>query len=135
MVLVHVHDMIKNLNGTLSIEAGFLDDEEKKRLNQLGGRILRGAGIDFEEWKNFDLITKEADNQNEENHKGYADYYLATCWNDLEMINEAEASVYRKLVDIDSKLGMDASLQLTCCLRRTTRWDIIKVWLLALICF
>ena len=105
------HDMIQNLNGTFSIEAGLLDDEEKKRLDQLGGRILRQAGI------------------------GYADCYLATCWNDSEMINEADTSVYSKLVDIDSKLGTDIASQLTCCLRRTTRWDIIKVWLLALICF
>ena len=95
--------------------------EEKTRLNQLGGEMLRKAGLVFEEWKDYYWITKETGDV------GYADYYLVRFWNDTKKINEADASVYRKLVDIDSKLGTEYSWQLFCCLSWTTRWDIIKV--------
>ena len=101
--------------------------DEKKRLNQLGGEILRKAGLDFEEWKDYDWITKGVDHQNGIDDEGYADYYLVKCWNESKKINEANASVYRQLVQIDSKLGTSISMQLSCCLSWTTRWDIIKV--------
>ena len=101
--------------------------EEKKRLNQLGGRILREAGFDFEEWKDYDWITKGTDHRYGEDDEGYADYYLVKCWNETMKINEADPSVYRQLVEIDSKLGTSISMQLSCCLSWTTRWDIIKV--------
>ena len=98
-----------------------MDKEEKKRLNQLGGELLRKAGLVFEEGKDYDWITKETDDE------GYADYYLVKCWNETKKINEADESVYRQLVDIDSKMGTEYSMQLFCCLGWTTRWDIIKV--------
>ena len=98
-----------------------MNGEEEQQLNQRAGRILREAGFIFEEWKDYNWIKKETD------YEGYADYYLVNCFNEMKMINEADASVYRQLVDIDSKLGTDASTQLECCLSWTTRWDIIKV--------
>ena len=98
-----------------------MNEEEKKRLSELGGKILREAGLDFEEWKDYDWIKKET------KYRGYADYYLVRCWNNTKKINEADATVYRRLVDIDTMLGTDLSLQLWCCLSWTTRWDIIKV--------
>ena len=91
-------------------------------MDQLGGKILRKAGLDFEEWKNYDWITKGVDHD-----EGYADYYLVKCWNHSKKINEADVSVYRQLVEIDQTLGTDNSMQLSCCLCWTTRWDIIKV--------
>jgi len=94
---------------------------EKKRLNGLGGKILREAGLDFEEWKDFDWIKKETYDY------GYAEYYLRKFQNYSKMINEADATVYQKLVDIDSTLGTKLSDQLFECLRLTTRCDIIKV--------
>ena len=36
-----------------------VNEEEKKRLSELGGKILREAGLDFEEWKDYDWIKKE----------------------------------------------------------------------------
>ena len=90
-------------------------------MNQLGGEILRKAGLVFEEWKDYDWITKKTDDE------GYADYYLVKCWNETTKINEADPSVYRQLVEIDETLGTNASTQLDCCLCWTTRWDIIKV--------
>ena len=103
-----------------------MSQDKKKRLNQEGGRILREAGLVFEEWKDYDWITKGADHRGGIDDEGFADYYLVKCWNDSKKINEADPSVYRQLVEIDSVLGTDASLQLGCCLSWTTRWDIIE---------
>ena len=98
-----------------------MSEAEKKQLNQLAGAILREAGFVFEEWKDYNWIKKESRDE------GYADFYLVKCWNDSRIVNEADASIYHQLVDIDVKLGTDASTQLSCCLAWTTRWDIIKV--------
>ena len=87
-----------------------LNQNEKTRLIKLGGKILREAGLDYDDvWDEF------------------ADFYLMRCWDRTKMINVADASVYHKLVEIDSLLGMNASTQLSCCLCWTTRGDIIKV--------
>ena len=104
-----------------------ISKEDERQLNQRAGRILREAGLVFEEWKDYNWITKGDDHRDGIDDEGYADYYLVKCWNETTMINQADASVYRQLVDIDSKLGTDASTQLDCCLSWTTRWDIIEV--------
>ena len=82
----------------------------------------------------YNLITKKGinyrygiDGYGAYNITGYADYYLVECWNETKLINEANVSVYRQLVDIDTKLGTSTSSQLSCCLNRTTRRDIIEV--------
>ena len=82
---------------------------------------MREAGLNFEEGMDYDSINKL------DFICGYATYYLKTCENDSKMINEADATVFQKLVDIDSTLGTKLSDQLYWCLYRTTRWDIIKV--------
>ena len=98
-----------------------VDEKEKKRLNEHGGNILREAGLDFEESKDYDWIKKETIDY------GYAGFYLRQCWNDSKLINEADVGVYKTLVDIDTNLGTDLSFQLWLCLRWTARCDIIKV--------
>ena len=97
-----------------------VNDEEKKRLNESAGKILREAGLDFEIWKDYDWIKKR-------NYVGYADYYLHKCQIDPKLTNEADAMVYQKLINIDTVLGTDASQQLFKCVHWTDRWDIIKV--------
>ena len=101
-----------------------VSEEEKIRLNKLVGNILREAGVDFEEDEDYDSIRKKG-------YAGYAHLYLQGCRNVSKKINEADASIYRQLIDIDSKLGTEASEQLFWCLQYTTRWDIIKVLLFA----
>ena len=107
-----------------------MSEEEKKRLNELGGKILREAGMDFEEWKDYDWIKNETyitDSGFADQDVGYADYYLVRSWSKSKMINEADATVYQRLVEIDTTLGTTASEQLFWCLYHTTRLDIIKV--------
>ena len=96
-----------------------VSEHEKKRLNDLGGKLLRDAGLDFGDGKDYDWITIR--------YPGYAEYYLSKCKNESTMIKEADASIYRQLVEIDTALGTTAGRQLFGCLYQTTRWDIIKV--------
>ena len=98
-----------------------VNQEEKDRLNKLGGKILREVGLEFEEWKDYNWIL------NETKDNGYANFYLTRCWNDSKKINQADATVYQRLIDIDTALGTSLSVQLVCCLCWTTRSDIIKV--------
>ena len=97
-------------------------EAEKNRLNQLGQSILRGKGIDLESNEDYDWIRIK-------NIAGYAHYYLQKCWNESEMINEADVSIHNQLVSIDFKLGTNASQQLLACLGTEViaRSDIIKV--------
>ena len=82
---------------------------------------MREAGLDFEEWKDYNWILEKTKDV------GYADYYLVRSWNQSKLINEADVEVYERLVDIDKVLGTELSLLLWSCLSWTTRWDIIKV--------
>jgi len=96
------------------METTQISNNEKTQLNQLGKKVLSDAGIVFE---------KSKDNESAK----YAYYYLTKCLNYSKMINEADASIYHRLVDIDLKLKVDAAELLTCCLGSTTRADLIEV--------
>ena len=119
-----------------------LSEEEIKRLNRLGQRILRENGIFLEEHQDYDWIRKKVGGKGILGAGGYAHHFLVMWhWSqdDLKIrefpvlgvsipaIRKADASIYRKLVQIDSKLGTSASEQLAHCLYNTTRWDFIKV--------
>ena len=82
---------------------------------------MREAGLNFEEWKDHYWILKETEDV------GYADYYLVRSWNQSKLINEADATVYQRLVEIDTTLGTELFRHLFNCLAYTTRRDIIKV--------
>ena len=55
---------------------------------------------------------------------GFAAVYLYRCEKDNKII---DVNVYKKLVELDTKLGTPSSEQLFVCLSNTTRWDLIKV--------
>ena len=100
-----------------------VSNQMKKQLNELGGFILREAGFAFEKWKDYDWIKKET------NYAGFAEYFIAE-YDSRAANSDADsdaATVYRRLADIDAVCGIDASLQLFRCVKRTTRCDIIKV--------
>ena len=58
---------------------------------------------------------------------GYADYYLRKCWNDSELKNKADVTIYKQLLEIDSKLGTIQTEQLFKCVFNTVRMDLIQV--------
>ena len=99
-----------------------MSEDEKERLNQLGRRLFIEEGFNLDDGLGYDWLTNIG-------YAGYAHIYLQNCWNKSEMKNEADVTIYRELVDIDSKLGTNAFLQLFSCLAYTTRWDLIKVLL------
>ena len=53
--------------------------------------------------------------------------YLDRCNKESDADVEADILVYKKLVELDGRLGTTPSEQLFECLRKTTRLDIIKV--------
>ena len=69
----------------------------------------------------------DLDKVRELGYVGYADYYLQKCWNESELKNKADVTVYKKLLGIDSKLGTTQSEQLIWCVFNTVRMDLIKV--------
>ena len=115
-----VYNKIVELDTRLGLTASeqlFESYQMKKLLTELGGYILREAGIDFQKLKDHDWIKKET------NYAGYADYYLS----EYDRPSDADATIYRRLLDIDTIHGTDPALQLFRCINRTTRCDIIKV--------
>ena len=58
---------------------------------------------------------------------GYADYYLVRCWDESELKNKADVTIYKQLLEIDSKLGTTQSEQLAECVHNSLRIDLIKV--------
>lgn len=86
-------------------------DKEAQRIAEIGRIIFRENGLIP---PNFNHI--------------FSSCYLSDCWND-----EAKKSIYRRLVEIDSKLGTKASTLLFACLKKTTRSDLIKVLVKAMI--
>ena len=58
---------------------------------------------------------------------GFANLYLNQCKAKSKSDDEIDVQVYKKLVELDSKLGTTASKQLDRCLFFTTRSDFIQV--------
>ena len=63
---------------------------------------------------------------------GYAHYYLERCLNESmknesQLQNKADVTVYKQLLEIDSKLGTTQSEQLFECVFYSLRMDLIKV--------
>ena len=58
---------------------------------------------------------------------GYAHYYLGQCWNESELTNKADVTIYKQLLEIDSKLGTTQLEQLFKCVLHSLRIDLIKV--------
>ena len=63
----------------------------------------------------------------EEGWVGFAEVYLQRCDKESKTENIADVQLYKKLVELDTRLGTTAGTRLFDCLFRTTRWDIIKV--------
>ena len=61
------------------------------------------------------------------NYVGFANVYLAGCNKRSHPNDVIDKELYSKLVKLDTRLGTTASEQLSKCLLKTTRSDIIKV--------
>ena len=63
----------------------------------------------------------------EDDYAGYAEYYLQKSWDETELTNKADVTIYKQLLEIDSKLGTTQSEQLRSCLVYSPRKDLIEV--------
>ena len=100
-----------------------MSDNERKELNLKAGRLIKSLGISIAVTENeFDVLRDE-----EHGFVGYADYYLQKCWDESELKNKAYVSIYKQLIEIDSKLGTTQSEQLRWCLGYSPRKDLIEV--------
>ena len=68
----------------------------------------------------------ENDKTKEFGFVGYASKYLQECWDESKLENQADETVYKQLLEIDSKLGTSQSEQLFDCVIYS-RMDLIKV--------
>ena len=74
----------------------------------------------------MDKVDKH-DELRELGYVGYAHYYLQACWNESELENKADVTIYKQLLEIDAKLGTTQSEQLRWCLCYSPRKDFIEV--------
>ena len=59
--------------------------------------------------------------------RDFAEEYLERCNKESKSNDKINKEVYTKLVELETRLGKEASEQLYQCLEHTTRSDIIKV--------
>ena len=69
----------------------------------------------------------EHDKLRELGYVGYAEYYLQESWDETELTNKADVTIYKQLLEIDSKLGTTQTEQLFECVFSSLRIDLIKV--------
>ena len=105
----------------LALRGAPLSDKKRKRLNLKAGRLINSLGIFIHVTENnFDVLR-------ELGWVGYAEYYLHNCWNVSELKNKADMSIYKQLLEIDSKLGTTQTEQLFKFVFYSVRMDLIKV--------
>ena len=98
-----------------------MSDKERKELNLKAGRLIQSLGISIAVTENnFDVLL-------EKGFVGFAHYYLQGCLDESELKNKADVTVYKQLLEIDSKLGTTQSEQLLKCVFNSVRIEIIKV--------
>ena len=99
-----------------------LSDVERKELNLKAGTLIKILGINIAVTENkFDVLREKL------GWVGYASYYVGHCYDDSELINKAEIEIYKKLLEIDAKLGTTSTEQLFKCVFHSVRMDLIKV--------
>ena len=94
---------------------------ERKELNLKACRLIQSREISINVTENFfDLLR-------EKGGAGYAHYYLQECYDESKLENKADITIYKQLVEIDSKLGTTQTEQLFWCVFYTARMELIKV--------
>ena len=61
------------------------------------------------------------------NYAGYAHIYLQGQYDNTELVNKADITIYKQLLEIDTKLGTSQAQQLKGCVFNTLRMDLIAV--------
>ena len=96
-----------------------ISDKERKEFYSKARILIRSRGIKMYDYEFGEL--------REDNFVGYAHYYLQECWDESELKNKADVTIYKQLLEIDSKLGTTQSEQLFKCVFTSLRIDLIEV--------
>ena len=99
-----------------------MSDGERKKLNLEAGRLIQNLGVSITIRENGFEVLRE-----KHGYVGYASYYLKHCYGESGLINKADTTIYRQLLDIDSQLGTTQAEQLFECVFCSVRMDLIKV--------
>ena len=96
-----------------------ISDEERKELNMKAGRLFENCEIevgfdDYDEIRVYGYV-------------GYAENYLQESWDESELINKADVTIYKQLLEIDTRLGTTQTEQLFWCVFYSLRMDLIQV--------
>ena len=100
-----------------------INDDERKELNLQAEKIIDSLG-GITIWvtgNEFDVLREK------HYYVGYANYYLEECRDKSELKNKADVTIYKQLLEIDSKLGTTQTEQLFECVFYSLRMDLIKV--------
>ena len=107
-----------------------LSETQRKELNLEACRLIRSLGISIAVAEsNFDVLREE------KGFVGFAHYYLYKCYDESEMKNKADISIYKQLLEIDLQLGTTQTEQLFECVFKSVRMDLIKVLVILLFSF
>ena len=99
-----------------------LSDAQRKELNLKAGRLIKPTGIPINVKENqFDELREKY------GYVGFAIYYLHNFYDESELKNKADTSIYKQLLEIDSQLGTTQMEQLFWCVFHSVRMDLIKV--------
>ena len=96
-----------------------ISDEEMKVLNLKAKKMFESHGVR--------MVLDDYDKIQEYDYVGYAEYYLKKSWDKSEFKNKAGLTIYKQLLEIDSKLGTTQTEQLFQCVGHLPRMDLIKV--------
>ena len=99
-----------------------MNPEERRELNFQACQLMRSVGISFYQSHEicYDFCRKKG-------YYGFANLYLYECIDKSELINKADVTIYKQLLEIDAKFGTTQMEQLWSCVRRSLRIDLIKV--------
>ena len=97
-----------------------LKDKERTLLSWKACRLINKNSMIYMGYGDWETIQ-------EYGFAGFAEYYLKECWDQSQLINNADLTLYKQLLKIDAKIGVTQTKQLFECVFWTLRIDIIKV--------
>ena len=105
-----------------------MSEKESEELNLQATRLLKSVGILPREFNVdvYGVIRKK-------NYVGYSHYYLQKSYDESELLNKADITIYKQLLEIDAKFGTKQAEQLHGCVFDLHRMDLIKVWIYFLV--
>ena len=104
-----------------------MSEEQRVELYLKAGKLIQSllpinvVAVASWQYGIYDVLREEL------GYVGYAHYYLQKCWDKSESKNKAYITIYKQLLEIDSKLGTSQTEQLFKCVQHSLRMDLIKV--------